>query len=116
MNWKRSQGGSPRNYRKKGLIGPSADVPFPDTRTGELELSWIVGTYASTIEHTDINAHACITGKPISQSGIHGSIFATAHGVFHVIENFFIEAFHMSILGMTPGFGEKNLLFRDLTM
>lgn len=78
---------------KKGLIGPSADVPFPDTGTGELQLPWIAGTYASTIEHTAINAQACITGKPISQSGIHGSIFATGHGVFHVIETSSLKLF-----------------------
>lgn len=60
--------------------------------------------------HLDINAHACVTGKPINQGGIHGRVSATGRGVYHGLQNFVMEASYMGMVGCTPGWGGKTFI------
>ena len=73
---------------KRDLINPSQNVPAPDMGTGEREMAWIADQYAR-MNTTDINARACVTGKPINAGGIQGRTEATGRGVQYALQEFF---------------------------
>ena len=73
---------------KRDLINPSQNVPAPDMGTGEREMAWIVDQYRR-MNTTDINASACVTGKPLNAGGIAGRVEATGRGVQYALREFF---------------------------
>jgi len=98
---------------RKNFIGPGVDVPAPDYGTGEREMSWIADTYAA-LNPGHIDAFACVTGKPVSQNGIHGRREATGRGLFFALREACQQADDMRALGLTPGLDGKRVVVQGL--
>ena len=73
---------------KRDLIHPSQNVPAPDMGSGEKEMAWIADEYRR-LNPTDLNAWACVTGKPVNKGGISGRVEATGRGVQFGLREFF---------------------------
>lgn len=98
---------------KKNFIGPGVDVPAPDYGTGQREMSWIVDTY-SAFHPGQIDALACVTGKPVSQGGVRGRLEATGRGVFFGLREVCNHADDMMKLGLEKGLEGKRIVIQGL--
>ena len=96
---------------RKNFIGPGTDVPAPDFGTGPKEMSWIADTYQS-LNNGDLNALACVTGKPVELGGIRGRTEATGLGVYYGIREACSVAEDMKKLGLTPGVEGKTVVIQ----
>jgi glutamate dehydrogenase (NAD(P)+) len=98
---------------KKNFIGPGVDVPAPDYGTGQREMSWIADTY-SAFHPGQIDALACVTGKPVSQGGVRGRLEATGRGVFFGLREVCSHADDMMQLGLEKGLEGKRIVVQGL--
>jgi glutamate dehydrogenase (NAD(P)+) len=97
-------------YRKQ-FIGPGCDVPAPDFGTGSREMSWIADTYQS-LNNGELNALACVTGKPVELGGIRGRTEATGLGVFFGVREACDIADDMKLLGLSRGIDGKRVVIQ----
>ncbi|KAH0629911.1 hypothetical protein JD844_012394 [Phrynosoma platyrhinos] len=79
------------------------DVPFGGAKAG---------VTVDPRNYSDINSHACVTGKPISQGGIRGRISATGRGILHGIENYINNTTYMDLIGLKTGFSGKTFVLQ----
>ncbi len=98
---------------KRDLIHPAQNVPAPDMGTGEREMAWIADQYAR-MNTTDINAKACVTGKPLSGGGIQGRVEATGRGVQYALREFFRHPEDAARAGLTGSLDGKRVIVQGL--
>lgn len=98
---------------KRDLIHPSQNVPAPDMGTGEREMAWIADQYAR-MNTTDINARACVTGKPLNAGGISGRVEATGRGVQYALREFFRDPRDVAKAGLSGSLDGKRVIVQGL--
>jgi glutamate dehydrogenase (NAD(P)+) len=98
---------------KRDLINPAQNVPAPDMGTGEREMAWIADQYAR-MNTTDINAKACVTGKPPHAGGIQGRVEATGRGVQFALREFFRHPEDAAKAGLSGGLDGKRVVVQGL--
>ena len=98
---------------RKNFIGPGVDVPAPDFGTSATEMAWIADTYTS-LSGGELNALACVTGKPLTQGGIRGRLEATGRGVFFGVREACCITEDMKALGLTTGLEGKRVVVQGL--
>ena len=98
---------------KRDLIHPSQNVPAPDVGTGEREMAWMADEFRK-LHPTELNAWACVTGKPVNKGGIGGRTEATGRGVQYALQAFFDNPVDVKKTGLKPGLKGKRVIVQGL--
>jgi glutamate dehydrogenase (NAD(P)+) len=98
---------------KKGYLSPALNVPAPDMGTGPREMALMADLYR-TLHPEDIDAAACITGKPVEMGGIQGRTEATGRGVQYALQEFFRHDEDVVSAGLNSGLSGKKIVVQGL--
>ena len=74
-------------------------------------MSWIADTYQS-LNNGELNAMACVTGKPVGLGGIRGRTEATGLGVFYGVREACRSSEDMKQIGLTTGIEGKTVVIQ----
>jgi glutamate dehydrogenase (NAD(P)+) len=95
------------------LIGPGLDVPAPDAGTGERKMAWIADTYAA-LNAGQLDAAACVTGKPVTEGGIRGRTEGTGRGLMYALKEACSHREDMQALALSTGLDGKRIVIQGL--
>ncbi|GAA5072683.1 Glu/Leu/Phe/Val dehydrogenase [Roseibacterium beibuensis] len=98
---------------KRDMINPAQNVPAPDMGTGEREMAIMADQY-QRMNTTDINARACVTGKPPHAGGIQGRVEATGRGVQYALREFFRHPEDVKKAGLSGKLDGKRVIVQGL--
>jgi glutamate dehydrogenase (NAD(P)+) len=98
---------------RHNFLSPSQNVPAPDLGTNETTMVWMADEYRRWSPN-DINALACVTGKPLAVGGIDGRLEATGRGVQYAIREFFRNEADVLKAGLSPSMVAKNVIVQGL--
>jgi glutamate dehydrogenase (NAD(P)+) len=76
-------------------------------------MAWIADTYAA-FHPGQVDALACVTGKPVEQGGVRGRVEATGRGVFFGIRQALSHKEDMEPLGLDGGIKGKRIVVQGL--
>ena len=98
---------------RRDLIHPSLNVPAPDMGTGEREMAWMVDEYRR-LNNENIDAVACVTGKPVHLGGINGRVEATGRGVQYALQELFRHEDDVKAAGLRGDLEDKAIVVQGL--
>jgi glutamate dehydrogenase (NAD(P)+) len=102
-----------RELAAAGFLNPATNVPAPDVGTGQREMAWIADAYKHLYPE-DVNALACVTGKPVAHGGVNGRTEATGRGVQYALQEFFRHKEEVNATGLDGGLEGKRIVIQGL--
>jgi glutamate dehydrogenase (NAD(P)+) len=94
---------------RQNFLSPALNVPAPDVGTNERTMIWIADEYRRMKPH-DMNAEACVTGKPLAAGGIEGRSEATGRGVQFALREFFNTPSDLAHTGLPPTLNGRTVV------
>lgn len=98
---------------RRSMISPAQNVPAPDMGTNAQIMAWMAEEY-QRLNPNELNAFACVTGKPIPLGGIEGRVEATGRGVQYAIRSFFADERARARLGWDGNLSGRRVIIQGL--
>lgn len=97
----------------KGFLSPGLDVPGPDMGTNEKTMAYMMDAYRFFNPY-DVNALACVTGKPEAVGGIKGRTESTGLGVYYGLREFISDPKWAAKAGLSAGMEGKKIIVQGI--